>query len=189
MKKTPVRALTESQVKALVSAPDGRTRYGNRDRALIAVMAYGGLRIAEACSLSREDIELDGRHTRLTFVGKGGKQRTVSLPQRAATVLKTHLTTHTSPFVFPTALGGGSTGHLMPRHARLIVQSYAREVGLPTWFHPHSLRHTYASTVQRKLGDLHLTQNVLGHSSPATTAAYYLAFDPRYADKAAAVFE
>lgn len=186
-----VKALTEAQVRALVAAPDARSSRGRRDRALLSLMAYTGLRIAEAVSLTRENIVTEGRRTRLTFCGKGGKQRTVSLPSDAAYALERQLLSHTSPFVFPgrTRHPVATTGHLQTRAARKIVHFYGDLVGLPGWFHPHSLRHSYASTIQRKLGDLHLTQSVLGHSSPATTAAYYLAFDPRYADKAAAVFE
>lgn len=177
------KVLTEAERDRLVDTPDERTRLGKRDRALLSIMAYGGLRIAEACGLTRENITREGGRMRLTFTGKGGHSRTVSLPSRASSAVDKWLMTHTSPYVFP-ARGGP----LKPRGARQRVYLHAEAAGLPDWVHPHTLRHTFGSTVQRKLGDLFLTARVMGHRSVKTTADYYLAFDATYADKAAEVF-
>lgn len=177
------KVLTEEQRDLLVDTPDCRTRLGKRDRALLSILAYGGLRIAEACSLKREEVTREGTKMRLTFAGKGGHSRTVSLPLRASSAVEKYLMTHTSPFVFP-ARGGP----LKVSGARKRVYLHAEAAGLPEWVHPHTLRHTYGSTLQRKKGDLFLTARVMGHRSIKTTAEYYLAFDSNYADLAAEVF-
>ena len=178
------KVLTDSQRDKLVNTPSTRTPLGKRDRALLAVLAYGGLRIAEACALRRDDITYEDSQMRLTFTGKKGHARTVSLPRRAVSEVESWLTCHTSPFIFP-----GADGSLKPRAGRYRVMAHAEAAGLPDWVHPHTLRHTYGSSVQRALGDLFLTARVLGHRSVKTTADYYLAFDPKYADRAAGVFE
>jgi len=178
------RVLTDAQRDKLVNTPSCKTRQGKRDRALLAILAYGGLRIAEACSLRREDITMEDGQMRLTFTGKKGHARTVSLPRRAVSEVVSSLATHTSAFVFP-----GRDGPLGVRAGRYVVMAHAKAAGLPEWVHPHTLRHTYGSSVQRALGDLFLTARVLGHRSVKTTADYYLAFDSKYADRAAGVFK
>ena len=182
--------LTDEQRDKLVNTPDWRTRLGRRDRALLAVMAYGGLRIQEAAHLRRDEITFEGEKMRLTFAGKGGYIRTVTMPEKAAKLVKAYIVTHTSAFAFPGREDAprAKAGHLEARSVRARVAIHAKKAGMPSWFHAHSLRHTFGSTVMRKTGDLFLTSRVLGHRSVKTTADYYLAFDASYADKAAEVF-
>lgn len=176
--------LSDEQVTALVNAPDLRTRQGRRDRAFLSVMAYGGLRIAEACNLRRDEVQPAGDLVRLTFAGKGGKTRTVSLPQKAASGLLRYMQSHTSAYVFP-----GRDGPIKPRGGSYVVQRAVEDAGLPGWIHPHALRHYYGSKLMRETGDLFLVSRVLGHSNMNTTARFYLAFDPSYADRAANVWK
>lgn len=175
-----LQVLDDAQVEALVSAPDGRAKRGKRDKALLAILAYGGLRIAEACSLKVSEVQRQGSKTRLVFAGKGGRVRTVSLPQKAAAMVLSHLATNDSPFLFP-----GRHGPLTARGGRLIVTYWVRKAGLPDWVHPHTLRHSYGTKLIKQTGDLFLVSRVMGHANISTTAAYYLAFDPSYADRAA----
>lgn len=177
--------LTDEQVEALVTAPDLRTRQGYRDRAFLSIMAYGGLRIQEACSLRRDEVQTSDGRTRLTFVGKGGKKRTVALPQRAVSPLIKHLASHRSAYVFP----GRDGLPVRPRGGSYIVERAVEAAGLPSWIHPHALRHYYGSKLMRETGDLFLVSRVLGHSNMNTTARFYLAFDPTYADRAAEVWK
>lgn len=178
------QVLTDEQVEALVAAPDLRTRNGYKERALLSIMAYGGLRIAEAVGLRRDAVKTSDGKTRLTFAGKGGKVRTVALPLRAVSVLQKHLTTHNSPFVFP-----GRDGHPMrPRGGSYVVERAVEASGLPSWIHPHALRHYYGTKLMRETGDLFLVSRVLGHSNMNTTARFYLAFDASYADRAAEIW-
>jgi len=90
----------------------------------------------------------------------------------------------TSDYLF-----AGRSGPLSPRSGHFIVCSYAKKIGLPDWVHPHSLRHTYGTKIMRETGDIFLVSRVLGHADISTTAKYYLAYDPSYADKAAEVWK
>ena len=180
-----LQVLTDEQITSLVNAPDLRTRQGRKDRALLGIMAYGGLRIQEACSLKRSEVHQVGDLVRLTFAGKGGKTRTVTLPQRAVSGLLRYMQSHTSPYVFPGRYGPPMT----PRGAYQVVLRNAQAAGLPDWVHPHTLRHSYGTKLMRETGDIFLVSRVLGHSNMQTTARYYLAFDASYADRAATVWQ
>lgn len=181
-----VQVLSRDEVTRLLDVPDLRTRHGRRDRALLAVMALGGLRIAEAAGLRRENVAVQDGVTRLTFDGKGGKRRTVTLPSLAADALRDAMEHSTSPFVFPGRCGAA----LSPRGARFAVTRCFSAAGLPEWTHPHSLRHTCATMLLRATnGDMRTVQRTLGHSSPATTAKFYDGYNSTDSDRAAAAME
>lgn len=184
----PPKVLSPSEVTSLLDAPDLRSRWGRRDRALLAVMALGGLRIAEACSLRREHLDTSGSVTRLTFPGKGGKVRTVTLPHVAADAVARILPDFPAPFLFYS----GDSRHfeqrpLSTRGARWVAERYFRDAGLGEWVHCHSLRHSNATILLRALnGDMRTVQRHLGHASPATTAKHYDGWDSTDSDRAAA---
>lgn len=185
----PVKVLTKDEVTRLLDAPDLRTRHGRRDRALLAVMALGGLRIAEAAGLRRQDVAVQDGVTRLTFDGKGGKRRTVTLPRLAADALHDALARHTSEWCFP-GHDRQYTAPLSPRGARFVATRCFTAAGLPEWVHPHSLRHTCATFMLRATnGDMRTVQRTLGHASPATTAKFYDGYDSTDSDRAAAAME
>ena len=179
-----LKVLTDEQVKALVNAPDLRTREGAKEQALLSIMAYGGLRVQEVCNLRRDSVQVEGDFVRLTFDGKGSKTRTVSLPRRAVSGLFKHLASHRSPYVFPGRYGPPMT----PNGAYKIVQRNSRKARLPEWVHPHTLRHSFATKLMRETGDLFLVSRILGHANMQTTARFYLAFDAKYADRAAEIW-
>lgn len=187
-----LQVLTDEQREKLLNAPDHRTRLGRRDRALLAVLLYGGLRIAEVCGLRQDNIIREEGRTRLVFSGKGSKTRTVTLPLRAVSLLEMHQTGNTTAFVFPGRVHsekGACMKPLTTRAAYNIVIGAAQKAGLPAWVHPHSTRHSYATSLLRKTHDIELVQKVLGHSDIRTTAKYYIGHDPRAADRAAEVFD
>jgi site-specific recombinase XerD len=141
-----------------------------RDIALLELLYGSGLRVAEACGLDVD--ELDLTRGRIVVWGKGGKQRTVPLSDPSVTSLRRwlaegreHLTTAGSPgaAVFLNRRGR----RLTPRDARRIVD---RRAGAPT--HPHALRHTFATHLLDGGADLRVVQELLGHSDVATTQRY-----------------
>lgn len=177
------QVLKPEQVTSLLEAPDRRTRHGHRDRAFLALMALGGLRIAEACSLRRDSITRDGA-TRITFIGKCSKLRTVTLPRVAAEAVDAALARHDGPYI----LGGDAPWPV--RTARRVATRYFDACGFEAWVHPHSLRHTCATTLLRATnGDMRTVQRTLGHTSPQTTAKYYDGWDSRDSDRAAAALD
>jgi len=179
--------LRPPQVRRLLDAPDRRRPRGRRDAALLAAMVLGGLRVHEAVRLTRDNVQDEGGRLRLVFAGKGGRLRTITLPTTGARLLRGALADERAHphWVF----AGRWNEHLSVRSAQQVVKKWLREAGLPSTFHAHSLRHTFASTLMRATGDLFVTQRVLGHASPATTSKYYLAFSTRDADAAAGAVE
>lgn len=179
--------LRPAQADRLLATGDHRTHKGRRDTALLAVMVLGGLRIHEAVRLTRDAVYEEQGKLRLEFLGKGQRRRTVTLPPTAARAMRAWLADERAGrwFIFP----GRQGEHLSIRAAQDMLKARCRAAGLPVWVHAHSLRHTYASTIMRATGDLHLVQNILGHASPTTTSRYYLAFSPRDADRGAEAME
>ena len=183
-----VKVLTKDEVGRLLAAPDRRTRRGRRDVALLSVMTLGGLRIAEACGLRRDEVsDLDGI-MRLTFSGKGDKLRTVTLPAPAANAVRRTLGDYKgTPYVFP---GRCHKHALSPNGGWRVATTYFRALGFKAWVHPHSLRHTCATMLLRATnGDMRTVQRTLGHASPSTTAKHYDGWDSTDTDRAAAALE
>ena len=178
--------LRPRQLKALLAAPDKRTRRGRRDSALIAVLGCGGLRLAEATHLLVENVELAQRVrlTTRTAKSRGLRFRTITLPGPAARLLRDHLA-HSEPRLF--VFEGRRHEALSTRQAGRIVKGYLRQIGCG-WAHPHTLRHSYATILIHQSHDIWLTQKQLGHASVTTTNIYAHA-DPSDADRAATAIE
>ncbi|MEM0459612.1 MAG: tyrosine-type recombinase/integrase [Thermofilaceae archaeon] len=140
---------SDEEVELMLSIADPETRRA------IMLMAYCGLRLAELERVRYEDIIDVGNAKMLRVTGKGGKTRMVPLPPA---VLK--------------ELGPGR-GRIVPI-SRLAVYyriiRLARRVGVRTT--PHKLRHYYATRLLRSGADLRTVQELLGHSSVATTQVY-----------------
>lgn len=185
-----VKVLTKDEVERLLAVPDLRTRNGRRDLAFLSVMALGGLRIQEACTLRRDEVSDEGGVMRLTFTGKGRKLRTVTLPSRAAEAVRRTLHDFRRK---PTEYVFHGRSHLKPmsvRGGRYIADQCFERARLEAWVHPHSLRHTCATMLLRATnGDMRTVQRTLGHASPATTAKHYDGWDSTDTDRAAAALE
>ena len=180
------QVLRPKQLKALLNAPDRRTRRGRRDAALIAVLGCGGLRLGEACRLLVENVELAQRVriTTRTAKSRGLRFRTITLPGPAARLLRDHLA-HSEPRFW--VFAGRRHEALSTRQAGRIVKAYLRQIGCG-WAHPHTLRHSYATILIHQSHDIWLTQKQLGHASVTTTNIYAHA-DPSDADRAATANE
>ena len=181
------QVLRPKQLKALLNAPDRRTRRGRRDAALIAVLGCGGLRLGECVRLTVEGIEL-GKRVRITTKtakSRTARSRTITLPGPAARLLRDHLA-HSEPRLF--VFEGRRHEALSTRQAGRIVTSYLRKIGRGD-LHPHSLRHGVGAMITRATGSIFCAQSVLGHASPTTTARFYACWAVEDADKAADAIE
>jgi len=143
---------------------------GVRDRAVLLLMYGAGLRIAEALSLTAEDLPLGET---LTVTGKGGKQRVVPvLPVvRAAVADYARRCPYTLGAKEPLFKGakGGPLGQGMVQKA---VAKARVALGLPQTATPHALRHSFATHLLGAGADLRSLQELLGHASLGSTQIY-----------------
>ncbi|AWN53753.1 tyrosine recombinase XerC [Methylobacterium sp. 17Sr1-1] len=143
-----------------------------RDAAVLALLYGSGLRISEALGLTRRDAPVDGIDA-VTVVGKGQKTRSVPvIPQVQAAVAEyLKLCPYALPAEGPLFVGAKG-GPLSPRIVQLAVASMRGALGLPDTATPHALRHSFASHLLGRQGDLRAIQELLGHASLATTQVY-----------------
>lgn len=140
-----------------------------RDMAVISLCYGAGLRISEALALTRTDLETDV----LRVNGKGGKIRMVPLIAAVRQAIDTYL--GLCPFALePTdkVFRGARGGELSPRLIQLRMEQLRSALGLPPSATPHALRHSFATHLLGKGGDLRAIQELLGHASLSTTQIY-----------------
>jgi integrase/recombinase XerD len=168
------RALTLSEIAALMQSCSGNTPIDVRDKALIAILRGGGIRRGEAVNLLRRDFNLS---TRALFVreGKGKKDRTVYLPESACVLVSEWLELRgeaPGPLLYPIRKGGEIQRRRMTEDGVLkIVQRRAFLAGVES-FSPHDFRRTFCSDLLDAGVDIVTVQKLAGHASPVTTAKY-----------------
>jgi site-specific recombinase XerD len=170
--KLPVEILTPDEARALLRAGSLSAPTGIRNRALIAAMYRGGLRLAEALALKPSDIDLDRGEIRV-LRGKGAKARTVGIDDGAAAVIQRWVDKRRqlglrNAYLFCTLQGRP----LEPRYVRDMLKRYATRAGIDKRVHPHGLRHTHAAELMREGVPPNVIQAQLGHSSLQTTSVY-----------------
>lgn len=175
------RVLRVDQVEALLAAPRGDAPTAVRDRALLELLYASGARVAEACGLTLDGLDLVQAQVRLD--GKGGKDRIVPIGRPAVAALDAYLR-DARPALLAGAATAGRTGRtdgivlrgdrggpLGTRDARTLVARYATAAGLGH-VTPHTLRHSFATHLLEGGADVRVVQELLGHASLATTQRY-----------------
>ena len=144
-----------------------------RDRVLLELLYGTGVRVSEACGLDVPDVDHGRRVIRVH--GKGGRERTVPYGLPAQRALDDWLRHGRPVLAAPDSrdalLLGARGGRLHPTTARRIVSGYAEAAGLPRTS-PHALRHSAATHLLEGGADLRAVQELLGHSSLASTQVY-----------------
>lgn len=142
-----------------------------RDAAVLALLYGAGLRISEALSIARADAPVRAID-RVTILGKGGKSRTVPViaPVRAA--IEAYIAICPYDLTGGPLFVGARGGPLSPRIVQLAVQRLRGALGLPDSATPHALRHSFATHLLGRGGDLRTIQELLGHASLSTTQIY-----------------
>jgi integrase/recombinase XerC len=143
-----------------------------RDAAVLALCYGAGLRISEALSIRRADAPVGAVDT-LTVVGKGRKTRVapIILPVRKAIEDYLALCPYALKAGGPLFVGAKG-GPLSPRVVQFAMERMRGALGLPDTATPHALRHSFASHLLARGGDLRTIQNLLGHASLSTTQVY-----------------
>lgn len=173
--KTP--ALSDDQARALLEAPSADTWQGKRDRAMLAVLLYHGLRASELCALSVEDYKERRGIKTLTVHGKGGKIRYLPVHPKAIVALADYLgaSEHAgnadAPLFIPApARVAGQVKPMKRYNVTYLLERYAKDLGIDP--RPHALRATAATNALEHGADIAKVQDWLGHGNPATTRLY-----------------
>lgn len=145
-----------------------------RDRLIVELLYATGIRVSELCGLDIDDIDTPRRVLRV--LGKGNKQRTVPFGEPALVALTSWLTDGRPELVTadsgPALLLGARGKRLDPRQARTVVHQTVSAVDGAPAIGPHGLRHSAATHLLEGGADLRVVQELLGHSSLATTQLY-----------------
>jgi integrase/recombinase XerC len=142
-----------------------------RDAAVLALLYGSGLRISEALSLKRRDIA--AATDALTITGKGNKTRMVPVLPQVTKLVADYLAL--CPYAMPpdgALFVGAKGGPLSPRIVQLAMARLRGALGLPDSATPHALRHSFATHLLARGGDLRAIQELLGHASLSTTQIY-----------------
>jgi len=143
-----------------------------RDAAVLGLLYGVGLRISEALNIQRRDAPIKGRDS-LTVLGKGAKLRSVPVIAPVSRAIEAYL--DLCPYkVAPDGplFVGARGGQLSPRIIQLTVERLRGALGLPDTATPHALRHSFATHLLSRGGDLRSIQELLGHASLSTTQVY-----------------
>jgi integrase/recombinase XerD len=169
----PRQVLSEQDAEALMEAPSRTTAVGLRDRAILETLYGTAIRLSECGRLDLEDLDLAGE-TLLVRNGKGGRDRAVPVPARAAQALDVYLRDVRPVFTrdpkeealflqrYGTRLSTVMIG--------LLVAAYGRALGVR--IAPHGLRHACATHLLKHGADVRQVQRILGHRDIQTTARY-----------------
>jgi len=177
LKKTLPRPLTAQDARATASTSSraGEAREPwviARDAAVFSLLYGAGLRISEALSLKRKDAPRRAGET-LVVLGKGGKVRQVPVLPQIIAAIDSYLAQ------VPYRVGpegplflGAKGGALSPRIIQLAMEGLRGALGLPESATPHALRHSFATHLLARGGDLRSIQELLGHASLTSTQIY-----------------
>lgn len=163
--------LAPAEGSRLLNAPDTESLTGLRDRALLELLYATGLRISEIISIRHCDVSLEWRL--LQCVGKGHKERRVPFTPTVAHRLRAYIQRqHPRSRPSAQALVFLNQGKPLTRQfAWTLIKRYAADAGIPT-VTPHSLRHTFATSLLNNGAPTRVVQQLLGHSSISTTEIY-----------------
>ena len=167
--------LGKKEAIRLMQAPSEDTPAGLRDRAILEILYASGVRLAEIHDMNLGDLDQERRE--ILVRGKGNKERWALYGQPASLALNNYLNDGRPRLadniasdqpLFVNRYGG----RLSRRSIEKIVSRYAARAGLKDGVHTHTLRHTFASHMLEGDADLRVIQDLLGHSSVATTQIY-----------------
>ena len=166
----PGRYVIEELLEGFPNTPGGR-----RDRAALELLYGAGLRVGELVALDLGDLQLEQRMLRVR--GKGRKERLVPFGRPAAEALtdylpdragwRRNLRDEDDPLIV-----NQRGGRLSDRSVRRLLDAAVRRTADLNHLHPHALRHAFATHLLEAGMDLRAIQELLGHSSLATTQVY-----------------
>lgn len=174
--ESTTEGLTRDEARALLDAITGDGLTALRDRAMITMMLYTGLRRAEVVGADLADLSTDRGHVVLTVTGKGGKVRKAVLRAEVLRELDVYLQARTddNPALFVNHARNGHDGQrLSDKAVARRIERYAAAAGIAKHITAHSLRHSFATAAIDGGAPVHRLQYAMGHAEPRTTMRYY----------------
>lgn len=172
-KKIP-RTIGKADMEALLKPVDPETAYTLCDQAVLELAYAAGLRLSELCGLTLKQLNLD--EGMATVIGKGDKQRIVMFNGSATRALRRYLELSRPTFA---KRASPDQVFLTQRHRQfapntlwLRIKQRAKRAGILNGIKPHELRHSFAVGLLKGGADLRVIQELLGHSSLASTELY-----------------
>ena len=166
--------LSTTEVDLLEQAIDLSKWEGHRNRAIIEVLFSCGLRVSELTNLKLSNLYIEEQYIRV--MGKGSKERLVPISPRALDELTYWFADRNvmkikpgeEDYVFLNRRGQ----HLTRTMILIMIKRYALDAGIKKTISPHTLRHSFATSLLEGGADLRAIQAMLGHESIGTTEIY-----------------
>ncbi|OGK16734.1 hypothetical protein A2690_04930 [Candidatus Roizmanbacteria bacterium RIFCSPHIGHO2_01_FULL_39_12b] len=173
-----IKFLEPAEMQRLFDAVETSTPIGLRDRAIMETIFSTGLRLSEAVSLNRDQVNFDSGE--FSVIGKGGKARVVFLTDGAKEWLRRYFETRKDPYkpLFirysgpkPDSLDDKNF-RLSARSIERMIEKYRKVAGITKRISVHTLRHSFATDLLTAGADIRSVQEMLGHKNIATTQIY-----------------
>jgi tyrosine recombinase XerC len=167
------KVINQDQMAQFLESIGTDTAETSRDRCICELLYATGLRISELVSLNINSINLSENEIRV--LGKGKKERVVLFGPLTNTIVSHYLSHFRSSFppVETNALYVNKFGgRLTARSIQRMIKKYAKAIGMEDTITPHTFRHSFATDLLNGGADLRSIQELLGHSSLATTQVY-----------------
>ncbi len=171
------KPMSTDEVDALLAEP---RKYDSaeaaRDAAMLELMYATGMRVTELVSLNMDSLHLDPAPAWVRCLGKGAKERTLPVHERAAKALARYLDSARPALLKNRPQGALFVNRRGERLTRqgfwLILKGYAKTAGILSHVTPHTLRHSFATHLLRGGASVRDVQELLGHANVSTTQVY-----------------
>ncbi|KIL45560.1 integrase [Jeotgalibacillus alimentarius] len=168
-----VTALSDKEVNQLLFYVNGPSNVSARDRLIVYLLLFTGIRVSECIQIKRSDI--DPLTSTLKVNGKGGKIREISLRVDVLSLIRIYEQGERASSKFKESdilLLSQRQGKMHRDAIRVMLAKIGEELGFH--LHPHLLRHTFGTRLIRRGVDLTTVSKLLGHSSVVTSAKFYV---------------
>jgi site-specific recombinase XerD len=189
MRKRETEFLTEDEAQAILRVPDRRTLQGKRDYAILLTLLTTGLRKSEICNLHVRDIKTYRNQPVLDVIGKGQKFRRIPLRVEALAAIKEYWKAGKNgvdpdrPIFYTLGKHGPHRAvSLTPRAVDCLIKRASRKALIRKRVTPHTMRHTFGTSLLDAGVDLRTVQGLLGHAHIRTTEQYLHTCDDKKAE-------
>ncbi len=163
----PKTLADDDRARLMAALAADTTAEGRRDHALFTLLLTTGIRVGSAVALDVADVDL-GRGEITLRTTKGDRPETVFTPATTCALMRGYLGERTAGPLFP----GRGSDRITTRHVGRRFREWLKKAGVTRAASPHVLRHTFATAIYKRSGDIALTQAALRHRSISSTLIY-----------------